>query len=130
MPPHPLTNFEIINYYKNEPRFNGVYSRNTLPKIKNGAYVVNLDQYADSGTHWIGLYLKNNEAIYYDSFGAEYVPKEIKIIFGNKDIKTNTFRIQTYDSTMYCYFCVSFIEFMFKGKILNDFTNLFSPHDF
>ena len=130
MPPHPLTNFEIINYYKNEPRFNGVYSRNTLPKLKNGAYVVNLDQYADSGTHWIGLYLKNNEAIYYDSFGAEYVPKEIIFFFGNKDIKTNTFRIQAYDSTMYCYFCISFIEFMFKGKILNDFTNLFSPHDF
>ena len=56
MPPHPLTNFEIQKYYQNEPRFNGVYSRNNLPeKIKDGAYVMNLDEYADVGTHWIAL---------------------------------------------------------------------------
>ena len=54
MPPHPLTNFEIQKYYQNEPRFNGVYSRNSLPKkIKDGAYVINIDEYADVGTHWI-----------------------------------------------------------------------------
>ena len=53
MPPHPLTNFEIQKYYRNEPRFNGVFSRNNLPKkIKDGAYVINLDEYADVGTHW------------------------------------------------------------------------------
>ena len=52
MPSHPLTNFEIIEYYENEPRFNGIYSRNNLPKIiKNGAYEINLDEYADVGTH-------------------------------------------------------------------------------
>ena len=51
MPPHPLTNFEISEYYENEPNFNGVYSRDNLPKtIKNGAYVINLDEYADVGT--------------------------------------------------------------------------------
>ena len=49
---HPLTNFEIQKYYKNEPRFNGVFSRNNLPKkIKDGTYVINLDEYADLGTH-------------------------------------------------------------------------------
>ena len=70
MPPHPLTNFEIREYYENEPRFNGVYSRNNLPKIiKNGAYVINLDEYADVGdkTHWIDFYVKSNEVIYFDS---------------------------------------------------------------
>ena len=52
MPPHPLTSFEITNYYENEPRLNGVYSRNNLPKtIKNGAYIINLDEYTDVGTH-------------------------------------------------------------------------------
>ena len=70
MPAHPLTNFEITEYYENEPRFNGVFSRNKLPKmIKNGAYIINLDEYADVGTHWIALYanVTNNEVIYFDS---------------------------------------------------------------
>ena len=59
MLPHPLINFEIQKYYKNEPRFNGVFSRNNLPKkIKDGAYVINLDEYADVGTHWIALFCK------------------------------------------------------------------------
>ena len=76
--PHPLTNIEIINHYKDESRFNGVYSRDNLPKtIKNGAYVINLDEYADVGKHWIALYVKNNEVIYFNSFGVEHLPKEI-----------------------------------------------------
>ena len=57
MPPHPLINFEIQKYYQNEPRFNGVYSRDNLPKIKDGAYVINLDEYSDIGTHWVALYV-------------------------------------------------------------------------
>ena len=59
LPPHSLTNFEIKEYYENEARFNGVYSRDNLPKtMKNGAYVINLDENADVGTHWIALYVK------------------------------------------------------------------------
>ena len=59
MPPHPLRNFEIQKYYQNEPRFNGVYSRNNLPKkIKYGAYIINLDEYADVGTPWFALFCK------------------------------------------------------------------------
>ena len=58
MPPHTSANFEIQRYYQNEPRFNGVYSRNNFPeKIKDGAYVTNLDEYADTSTHWIALFL-------------------------------------------------------------------------
>ena len=52
---HPLTNFEIQRYYKNEPRFNEVYSRDNLPRIKDGDYITNLDEYFDIGTHWIAL---------------------------------------------------------------------------
>ena len=55
MPPHPLTNFERQKYYNNQPKFNGVYSRGNLPKIKDGAYVINLDEDSDIETHWIAL---------------------------------------------------------------------------
>ena len=74
IPPHPLTNFEIQPYYQNEPRFNGVCSRDNLlehsstEKIKNGAYVINLDEYHDIGTHWVALNVDNKSATYFDSF--------------------------------------------------------------
>ena len=78
IPPHPLTNFEIQKYYPNEPRFNGVFSRNNLPlKIKDGAYIINLHEYTDVGTHWIALFCNKNEVVYFGSFGVEHVPKEI-----------------------------------------------------
>ena len=68
MLPHPLTNFEIQKYYQNESRFNGVYSRGNLPKIKDGAYVINLDQYSDIGTYWVALYVdRANNVTYFDS---------------------------------------------------------------
>ena len=77
MPPDPLTNFEIKKY-QNEPRFNGVSSRDNLTEIKDGAYVINLDEYSDIGTHWVALYINNNDVTYFDSFGVEHIPKEIK----------------------------------------------------
>ena len=78
MPPHPLTNFEIQKYYQNESKFNGVFSRDNLPnEIKDGAYVINLDEYSDIGTHWISLYVKNNDITYFGFFGVEHIPKEI-----------------------------------------------------
>ena len=90
IPPHSLTNFGIQKYYQNEPRFNGVFSRNNLPKkIKDGAYVINLDEYADVGTHWIALFCNRNEIVYFDSFGVEHVPEEIKKFVGNKNLKAN-----------------------------------------
>ena len=97
MLPHLLTNFEIQKYYQNEPKFNGVYSRNNLPKIKDGAYVINLDEYESIGTHWIALYVNANNIVYFDSFRVEHIPKEIKKFIGNKNIITNIYRIQAYD---------------------------------
>ena len=111
MLPHPLTNFEIQKYYENGPRFNGVYSRDNLPKIKDGAYVINLDEYSDIGTHWVSLWVYNsNNVICFDSFGIEHTPKEIKTFINNKNIKTNIFRVQAYDWIMYGYFCIRFID--------------------
>ena len=131
IPPYPLTNFEIQAYDQNEPRFNGVCSRGNLPnKIKNGAYVINLDEYHNIGTHWVALYVNNKSATYFDSFGVEHIPKEIEKFIGNKSIITNLFRIQAYDSVMFGCFCIGFIDFMFNGNSLTDFTNLFSPNDF
>ena len=129
IPFHPLTNFEISEYYENEPRFNGVYSRDNLPaNIKKGAYVINLDEYEDAGTHWIALYV-NKKVVYFDSFGIEHVPKEINKFTGNNNTENNIFRIQAYDSIMCGYFCIEFINYMLKGKTLLDYTYLFSSHD-
>ena len=131
MTPQPLTNFEIQAYYQNEPRFIGVCSRDNLPdKIKDGAYVVNLDEYSDNGTHWIALYVNNKTATYFDSFGIEHISKEVKRFVNNKNIIANIFRIQAYNSVMCGYFCIGFIHDLFMGKSLTDYTNLFSPNNF
>ena len=135
MLPYPLTNFEIQKYYKNKPRFNGVFSRNNLPeynfikKIKDGAYIINLDEHANVGTHWIALFCKKNEIVCFDSFGVEHISEEIKDFIGNKNIKANIFRIQENNSIMCGYFCIGFIHFMLAGKKLTNYTILFSPHD-
>ena len=130
LPFHPLTNIEINEYYKNEPRFNGAYSRNNLPnKIKKGANIINLDEYENTGTHWVSLFVKPKYTVYFDSFGIEHIPKEINK-FINNNIESNIFRIQAYDSIMCGYFCIEFINYMLKGNKLLDYTNLFSPNDF
>ena len=97
MLPHPLTNFEIQKYYQNQPRFNGVYSRDNLTKIKDGVYIINLDEYSDIGTHRVALYVHNNDVTYFDSFRIEHIPKEIKTFINNKNTTTRFFRIQAYD---------------------------------
>ena len=111
MPPHSLINFEIQKYYQNKPRFNGVYSRDNLPEcnsaeVKDGAYIINLDEYSDIGTHWVTFYIQNNDVTYFNSFGVEHIPKEIRTFIGNKNIKTNIFRIQTNDSVICGYYFV------------------------
>ena len=111
MPPYPSTNFDIQKYYQNEPRFNGVYSRNNLPKkIKDGAFVINFDEYVDVSTRWIALFCKRSKIVYFESFGVEHVPEEIKEFIGKKNIKANIFRVQAGNSIMCGYFCIRWIH--------------------
>ena len=125
MQPNPLTNFEIQKNYQKEPKFDGVYSRNNLPKIKGGVYIINLDEYESVGTHWIALDVNN--VTYFDSFRVEHIPKEIRKFIGNKNNITNIYRVQGYDSIMCGYFCIGFIDLMLKGfYLLLDYINLFS----
>ena len=76
------------------------------------------------------MYVQNNNVIYFDSFEVEQIPKEIKKFIGNKNTKTNIFRIQAYDSIMCGYFCIGFVDFMLAKETLTEFTNLFSPNNF
>ena len=76
MPSHPLNNFEIQKYYQKMPRC--IYSRDNLQKIKDEAYIINLDEYSDIGTHWVALYVQNNDVTYFDSFGVEHIPKKLE----------------------------------------------------
>ena len=97
MLPHPLNNFEIQKYFQNEPRFNGIYSRNNLPKIKDEACVINPDEYKSIGTNWIALYVNgdnvkgSNDAKFFDSFGVEHIPKETKKFIGKRNITKKMF---------------------------------------
>ena len=87
MPAHPLTNFEIQKYYENEPKFNEVFSKDNMPKkIKDGAYVINLDECADVGTHLIALSGNRSEIVCFDSFGVEhtYSWRNLKIYWEEK----------------------------------------------
>ena len=131
MPPHPLPNLETQKFYLNEPKFNGVYSRdNSLDKIKDEVYVINLDEYADIGTQYIALYALNNDLTYFESFGIEHIPKEMKRFIGNtKNMQASIFRIQTYGSIMCGYFSIGFIDFMLNGKSITEFTSLLSPNN-
>ena len=91
-----------------------------LDKIKDRAYVINLDKYSDIGTHWIAFYVNNENVTYFDSFGVEYIPKKFKKFINDKNIIANIFRLQAYDSVLCGCLCIGFI----------DFTNLFSPNNF
>ena len=95
-----------------------------------GAYVINLDEYSDIGTHWVSLWVNDKNVTYFDSLGVEHIPKEIKAFINNKNIKTNIFRIQAHESMMCRYFCIGFIDFMLKEKTLTEYTNVFSPNNF
>ena len=100
MPLHPLTNFETQKYLQNENKFNDVYSWNNWAKVKEGTYVIILDEHESIWTHWMALYLKDNNrrasynAIYFYNFGAEHILKKIKKFICNKNIITNSYIIQ------------------------------------
>ena len=101
MLPHPLTKFEIQKYYQNEPKFNGVYSRNNVPVIKDGAYVINLDEYKSIRTHLIVLNVNGDSVTYFDSFGVEYIWKEITKFIGNKNIITSLLNTSKWFNNMW-----------------------------
>ena len=114
-----------------------MYSRNNLPnKIKKRAYLINLDEYENTGTHWVSLFIKPKYTVYFDSFGIEHIPKEINKFINNDTTKSSAIAriksniLQAYDSIMCGYFFIEFINYMLKGKTLLDYTNLFSPNDF
>ena len=89
-----------------------------LKKIKDGAYATNLNEYKNIGTHWIALFCNKNTVIYFDIFGVEHIPQEIKKFTKNKNIKANIFRVQKNDSIMCGYFFIGFIDFVLAGKKL------------
>ena len=99
-------------------------------KVKDGAYIINLDEYADVGTHCVAFFCNKKQIIYFDSFGVENVPEEIIKFIGHKKIMSTIFQVQANNSVICGYFCIGFIDFMLAGKKLTDFTSIFSPHNF
>ena len=94
-----MTNFEIQSYYQNKLRFNGVYSRNKLPKIKDGVCVINLDGCESVWAHWIALSVNSNNVKYFE---VEYIPKNTKKIIGNESIITSIYSIQVNVIVLIC----------------------------
>ena len=119
-----MTNFKIQRYNRNESKCNDVYSRNYLSKIKDGEFVINLDECKSIGIHWIALYVSGNNVIYFDIFGVQYILIEIKKFVGNKNMIANIYRMQTYNSVMRGCFSIVFITVMLYGNIVLDYTNL------
>ena len=101
---------KVSKYYENDCSFNGVFPSKNLPRIKNGAYVINLDDKKSKVTHWVSLFIDRNTAVYFDSFGTEYIPQEVLNKIEDKSITHNIFRIQDDDSIMCGFYCITFIE--------------------
>ena len=112
--PHPFTIFELQKYYQNRLKFNVIYSKNNLSKIKDGKYIINFDNYESIRTHRIALFVNAENLTYFDSFGVDHIPKEITKSIGNKNIITNIYRIKASDLTMFGYFCIGFYWFHVK----------------
>ena len=127
---HPLNNTEITNYFKYEARFIGVFSRNNLSRVKDGAYIINLHDKNSKGTCWFSLFIDKNLAVCFDSFETEYIPQEVLNKIRDGSIGYNIFRIPDNESIICVFLCNSFIEYMLVGKTLSDYTNYFSPNDY
>ena len=89
--------------------------------------MINLDEFKSIGTHWIALYVNDNNIKYFDSFEVEHILNEIKKVIR---ISWQSYKIQAYGSLMCGSFCIGFIDFMLKGKSLVGYTNLFSHNDY
>ena len=106
------SSFNKQKYYQNKRRFNGVCSRyNLSKKVKDEAYVINLDEYADVGAYWIAYFELKLKLFILTVLELNMFLKKLKIFW--------LFRIQSNNSIMCGYFCIGFIDFMFAGKMLN-----------
>ena len=124
-----MTNFEKQRSYNQQSRFNSAYSRNNLLQIKDEIYVTNFDGCELIATHSIAFYLTVNNVTYFDSFGVEDIPWEIKKFVGNNNTQCEI-QLEIYNSIMCVYFCIGFIDYILKGKSLLDYTNMFSNSQF
>ena len=106
------------------------FSRNNLPRIKHGTYVINLNNKKSKGTHWVSLLIDRNTAVYFDSFGIEYISQEVLNKLKDKSITHKMFRVQGNDSIIYDFHFIVFIEYMLAGKTLPDYFNLISLNDY
>ena len=126
---HPLNNKKITNFFNYEPIFNGVFARNNLPRIKDWAYLINLDDKKCKGTHWVSLFIDRNTVVYFAYFQIEHIPQEVFSKIRDKSITRNIFRIQDNEAITCGFYCITFIEYILTGRNLLEYTNLFSPND-
>ena len=130
MQPLLLTNFEIQNCCQKKPRFNGVYPRNNLLKIKDRAYVINVDEYESIGAHWIACMWMVIMWHVLITLELNIFRKKLEKNIDNRNIGTSVFRVQAYDAIMCGYFCIGFTYFMLRGKRLLDYNNIFSSESY
>ena len=98
--------------------------------MKNGAYVINLNDQKSKGTNWVSSFIDRYTAIYFDSFGIEYIRQEVLNKIRDKSITQNIFRIQDNEPLVCGFYCIAFIEYMLAGKTLLEYTNSFSPNGY
>ena len=125
---HPLRNVEITKYFSYEPRFNSAFSKDNLPRIKDGKYVINLFDKQSKGTHWLSLFFDRHTAVYFDSFKIEYISQEVLSKIKDKFITHKIFRIQDDDFIICGFYCIVFIEYMLAEQTLLEYTSFFSPN--
>ena len=113
-------------YFNYKARFKVVFSRDNLPRIKDGAYVINFDDKQS----WVPLFINKNTAVYFDSVGIEYIPQQVSSKIKDKSLARNILRIQSDNSVMCGFYCIAFIKYMIVGKSLLDYTNLFFLNDY
>ena len=103
-----------------------------MPRTKDGAHVINLDDKYSKVTHWFSSFINKSIAIYFDSFGIEYIPPEVLNIIKNKSISHTHYilRIRDNESIMPIFYCIAFIQYIVAEKTFLDYTDLFSPNDY
>ena len=95
-----MSNIKITKYFNYRHRFNGIFSRDNLTRIKNETFIINIDDKQSIGAHWVSLFTDRNTTMYFDSLSIEYIPQEVLIKIKDKSITHNIFRIPSDDSIM------------------------------